>query len=236
MAGDGLSTPAAVVASTEGIVPEVGVATGPSLAPVAVSEALEPTIYELAVKHAFPKNLVDSLLEALGADADTSLEDILGVPDVTIQESIRAMKREPHGDVQIAPIAQGKVRNFLSKIRGPPPAPPAAAPLIVHVPVPSSTPSATKRKLSDVLDQVDSETTYELLDPAALSGLRAAYEKVCGGPPPDSSMPSSAQISALKTRLSLGTAPYVDFAVFGDLKRLLGSSWKAKSYPQSNST
>ena len=214
MAGDGSTAPTPAVVNPEGSAPE-----GPSGTASSGPSPSGPilTIFDLAEKHKFPKALVDSLLDALEADADTTVEDILGVPDSTMQEVIRAMKKEPDEVQLISPIAQGKVRVFLAKCRGPPKsdAAPSLAPVMVTVPAAVAPPPSTKRKMSDVLDQVDSETTYELLDPATLGALRTSYIDSCGGPPPESAQPTSEQMSALKTRLSMGTAPYVDFAVFG---------------------
>jgi hypothetical protein len=222
MAGDGSLAASPAVAKPEGSVPEgpTGAASSDTAtAPAELSAAAAPvlTIFELAEKHKFPKILVESLLASLEADADTTVEDILSVPESTLQEVIRAMKKEPDEVQLVSPIAQGKVNVFLTKCRGPPKSVPAPsqAPVVTHAPVAVAPPPSMKRKMSDVLDQVDSETTYELLDPTSLGALRLAYIDVCGGPPPDSSLPSSEQMSALKTRLSSGTAPYVDFAVFG---------------------
>ena len=100
MAGDG-STPAApTVVNPEGSVPEGPTGAASSGTAVAIAGAVAastpaPTIFELAVKHNLPKALVDSLLVALEADADTSLEDILGVLEATMQEVIRPMKKGP---------------------------------------------------------------------------------------------------------------------------------------------
>ena len=117
-----------------------------------------------------------SLLNALEADETTPLEEILSVPDDTLQEVIRTMKKEPDEVALISPIAQGKVRLFLQKCRGPIKieAAPVAPPPVVSLPAPVAAPPTTKRNMSDVLDQVDSETTYELLDPATLGALRAS--------------------------------------------------------------
>ena len=87
MAGDGSPAPTPAVVNPEGSAPE-GPSGTASSGPSAAGPSL--TIFDLAEKHKFPKALVDSLLAALEADADTTLDDVLGVPESTMQEVMKS--------------------------------------------------------------------------------------------------------------------------------------------------
>ena len=75
-----------------------------------------------------------------------------------------------------------------------------------------------KRKISEVLDQID-DTAYVPLAPAVVAQMREFHRAVTGGDPPEHERPSAEQLSALAHRINSGKAPYVDFAVFGPYGR-----------------
>ena len=74
--------------------------------------------------------------------------------------------------------------------------------------------SGFTKRMSEVLLQGD-DSHFPLLPPDELARLRANFAAITGDNPLPQVRPSADQLSALKHRLSLGYAPYVDFAIFG---------------------
>ena len=170
-----------------------------------------------------PEPVIKALYAALGADAETTLEDIFETPKESVSEGVEKYKKSvADGAVdgsELTPIQVGKIHSTVKKIRAlfelpadpllPPTAvePPALQPIVI------SAPENNKRKMSQVLDQQD-ESTYEKLTPMERAQMRDVHRKVTGDAPPEAERPSSDQLASLKAKLATGEAPYTDFAIW----------------------
>jgi len=161
--------------------------------------------------------LVMNVLATLKADVSTPPEHVAYIRDEDFKEAVDTTK--PEGQ-PLSPLQKGQMAYFMKVLRehvssspvagasgGQPVPPSSAAPAVVE-----------KRKISEVLDQID-DTSYIPLEPAAVAKMRDFHRAVTGGDPPDHERPSAEQLSALAHRLKSGKAPYVDFAVFGPYGR-----------------
>jgi len=170
-----------------------------------------------------PDAVVNALYAALGADAETTLEDVFEIPKESVSEGVEKYKAAvadgKTDGTELTPLQVGKVYSTIKKIKAlfeptapallPAPASDAAPPNIQLAPVPE----ASKRKLSQVLDQTD-ESTFEKLSSSERAEMRDIHRKVTGDAPPEPERPSSDQLAALKAKLATGEAPYVDFAIW----------------------
>ena len=75
-------------------------------------------------------------------------------------------------------------------------------------------PPAARQRVSDVLDQADNGT-FAPLSRAELKRARDNHARLTGVEPKQDEEPSAVQLAALRTRLTAGLAPHVDFAVLG---------------------
>ena len=186
--------------------------------PPAVSEVGEdwndprPTIESCRLAARVSTALVEAFMMHLGADPDVDLEQLAHVPEATVTELIPRVQVEGQ---PVSPLQQGQLAFFWKTLKKAvlPESPPASAGPAVWAPPPPE-PETQKRKIAEVLDQVD-DTQFPVLSLAKITELRIVYRMVTGGDPPDHARPTAEHLSALAHRLSTGAAPYVDFAVFG---------------------
>ena len=75
-------------------------------------------------------------------------------------------------------------------------------------------PPAKKVKLSNLVD-VTAEAEVDLLDPSRLRAMFEDYEKDRGDDPHKDIEPTAEQLSAVHQLIQSGSAPYVDFSIFG---------------------
>ena len=172
------------------------------------------SLRDLAANTKVPFNLVELLLESLGATVDTLLEHLAFIPSEDIQTGLDKAKLD---DNPLTGLQRGQLLYFWKAVvkagsDEPPPPTSGAAPRAM------STDEGTKRKIADVLDQVD-DSAYPLLPPETVAQMRQSHRLVTGGDPPDSERPSADHLSALQHRISSGSAPFADFAVFGPYGR-----------------
>ena len=153
-------------------------------------------------------------LEALGADGDADPESIAEIPDEVVDPLILSLERSVEGDTKqkIKPIEIGQLRVFMKKLRGSvagdaPPTKEAPSEQTKDVDIKG------KKRMAEVLDQMD-DGHYEPLTESERMQYNQNYVDVTGGEPSLETKASTDQIAALKSRLTSGRAPYVDFAVF----------------------
>ena len=161
--------------------------------------------------------LIKEVLKYLKADEDTPLEHLAFVRDDDFMEAIEATKVQ---EQPLSPLQKGQVLYFVKVLRqtvdkGYVQAV-AASPAVQGTVTPN--PGGEKRKVSEVLDQID-DSSYEPLPPAAIAQMRGFHRAVTGGDPPDHERPTADQLAALAHRMKMGKAPYADFAVFGPYGR-----------------
>ena len=174
----------------------------------------KPSLRDLASVAKVPFALVEALLNTFGAGTDTLLEHLACIPTEDVQNGLDKAKLD--GD-QLTGLQRGQLLYFWKAVvkagTADPSPTPAAAPT-----APPAIEEGTKRKISDVLDQVD-DSAYPMLPPETVAQMRASYRLVTGGDPPDEERPTAEHLSALQHRIGSGTAPFADFAVFGPYGR-----------------
>ena len=194
---------------------------GPTAAPGDVPAPKTPPPFSLdsVVKEALvDAALIKEVMAYLKADESTPLEHLAYVRDVDFNEAVESVKLQ---DQPLSSLQKGQVVYFVKVLRqtvdkGFVPALaalPASQPSVVPLPT-----DGEKRKMSEVLDQID-DSTYSPLAPALVAQMREFHRSVTGGDPPDHERPSSEQLAALSHRMNAGKAPYADFAVFGPYGR-----------------
>ena len=169
----------------------------------------------LADEFKVKRELVTLLLEALGADTTSDVEDVLAIPASMVSDSIANLKKKVD-DVETAltPLEAGSVVKYMTRLRSrftvAAPTQPATS-----IPPPATGPpeTGTKRKICEVLDQLD-DRPFEVPDADACRTLRENYKKVCGGKPSESEAPTAEQLGALQAKMDRRSAPYCDFAIF----------------------
>ena len=75
-------------------------------------------------------------------------------------------------------------------------------------------PTRKKRKFEEVLEQGE-EGTFEVMSHAEARGVRKNYKTVMGRKPPVNCKATTDQLSALRSRMADGRAPFADFGIFG---------------------
>ena len=188
--------------------------TGPNPLAGLAAEA-KPSLQSLAAHAKIPFALVEALLSTLGANADTLLEHLACIPVEDVQNGLDKAKLD--GD-PLTGLQRGQLLYFwkaLVKAGTAEESPPSAS---VAPNASPATDEGVKRKIADVLDQVD-DSAYPMLPPDTVAQMRASYRLVTGGDPPDEERPTAEHLSALQHRISSGTAPFADFAIFGPYGR-----------------
>ena len=153
-------------------------------------------------------------LEALGATTDSDPEAVGEIPDDVIGPIIAKLTRKTaDGEtVEIRPLDMGKLRLFIKKVRGGEPKAQEVAVTVTKKEA-DKTDDRPKKRLSDVLDQMD-DTPFEPLTESERLMYHKNYVDITGGEPGLECKASSDQIAALKAKMDAGNAPYADFAVF----------------------
>ena len=175
-----------------------------------------PVTIESIMKEArVPEDLIKEVLTHLNADGNTLPDHLACVSDEDFKEAAGAVKLH---DQPLSGIQKGQVMFFVKLLRQA-----VDRSLAVAVPTPvalvaPSPPEGEKRKISEVLDQID-EASFSPLPPEKVAQMREFHRSVTGGDPPDHERPSAEQLGALSHRLGAGKAPFADFAVFGPYGR-----------------
>ena len=173
------------------------------------------SLRDLAATTKVPFSLVEVLLDSVGAGTDAIIEHLAFVPMDDVQNGLEKAKLDGN---PLTGLQRGQLLYFWKAVvkagsGEPAPTTSGAAP-----PAAPTADEGTKRKVADVLDQVD-DSVYPLLPPETVAQMRQAYRLVTGGDPPDSERPTAEHLSALQHRIGGGTAPFADFAVFGPYGR-----------------
>ena len=198
--------------------PAAPVAAGaPPKAMETVSDS-SPDYLALAREFKVKEDLVKILFEALGAELDVDIEDLLAIPQALVDNTLTNLKKTVDGTpTALSPLESGSVAKYMTKLRtrfapstGVPSAPSLAPP--ASAPAPPET--GTKRKISEVVDQMD-DRPFDVPDADECRRLRENFKKVCGGKPSEQETPTAEQMGALKAKMDKRSAPYCDFAIFG---------------------
>ena len=167
-----------------------------------------------------PKDWTDAFFTALGTTKDGDAEVFAEIPADIVDEVIKnlSMKNADGVDVKITPVAMGGLRLFTRKVRTAmlEKANPGGAKTGPTTEDPEATKAAEtrpKRKIADVLDQMDDGHFEPLTDTERLEYF-TNYRMVTGGVPADNAEASPDQVAAMKVKIESGAAPYADFAVF----------------------
>jgi hypothetical protein len=187
--------------AVEGSVPETGL-----------------TLTNFASRFKTPVHLVAALMEALGGDINDDPEVVLAVPASVMLASL--VELTVNGEA-VLPIQQGKLSLFLKNLAKAfepevAPSPTAVVPAL-PLPAPPSDALQAKRKLSEVLDEID-DTLVSPLTTDERQACRLHHRAVTGGNPPEHATPTADQLAGLKTKLSFGS-PFVSFSLFGPFGR-----------------
>ena len=186
-----------------------GTAGGPTPAPPPVS------IEAVRAAAKVPDILLQAVLAHPKADPTTLPEHLACVSDEDFAEA--ADKVQVNGE-PLSGIQKGQVVYFVKMLRqavDQPVTAPVPTPAVVVAP---PFPEGEKRKISEVLDQVD-DGPYLQLAPEKVAQMRQFHRDVTGGDPPDHERPTAEQLSALAHRIDSGKVPFADFAVFGPYGR-----------------
>ena len=176
------------------------------------------TIESIRLEAKIPEDLTQALLGHLKADLTTLPEHLSCIPDEDFGEAAEKMKL---GEEQLSGLQKGQVLYFVKVLRQSvdrAAEKPVQAPTFMAAHPPPDLLSGDKRKISEVLDQID-EGPYPQLAPEKVAQMRQFHRDVTGGDPPDHERPTAEQLSALSHRLNSGKAPFADFAVFGPYGR-----------------
>ena len=208
-----------------GVVPISGESDPTSTATGAAGGSMTPqptagqpkTIEDIRVLTKVPATVVQSLLVYLKAEDTTEPAHLAFIPDSDLDAAVLNAKIEGES---LSALQKGQMNYFIKFLRevmnhagAPPPGAAASGTSLAAPP-----PEAEKRKISDVLDQVD-DGPYQPLPAEKVAALRQFHRDVTGGDPPDNERPTAEQLSALVHRIGSGKAPYADFAVFGPYGR-----------------
>ena len=179
-----------------------------------------------------PQDVLESFLASLGADTDTSVDDISFIPAEDVETAVSAFTVQ--GELA-SPLHRGQAKRFMNSIykvcgftAGPAAAGAAGAPggggggggggdgsEVGESSVPQ--PASRKRKFSEVIDQAD-DRHFDELPASKITKLREEHVRITGGPPAFTARPSADQLSALVARL-LSSPPFADFAIWGPFGR-----------------
>ena len=175
------------------------VAKSPGLAPAPAQQAQpsaerspsERTVCEIFTSWVVDSELVTGLLEAIGGDEGTLVDDFVAIPDTDLQIALGNLNV---GGEAASALQKGKVVRVITRLldfTGMPPiglgsqmpaVPGTAAPGCGAGDKPASA-GGEKRPLQDVLDQGE-QVAFDLLSTDELGESRARYARVTGGPPP----------------------------------------------------
>ena len=190
-----------------------GMSSSPKFAPAAAAAVLV-TVGEYAKTLNFNEALLTKVMSDLGGNLDTPADIVMAIPAATLEAQLPRIK-QPDGDDPLTPIQQGMVAHFLGQIKkkidednGPP-----KDAMLDQNAGKTLIDSGVKIKISDVVDQMDENTFMEPTDTERAT-YRANYKTVTGGTPPLKHTPTGAQLGALLHKLTRGSSPYVDFAIF----------------------
>ena len=209
MSGSGSVSPgdAAAVAPT---------AAAPGKAPIQ-TDSVTPFLLKMADTFSVKRELLNLFLEALGADQDSDVEDLLSIPSDMIESTVKDLKKTIDGEQKaLSPLETGNLLKYMSKLRAHVAPPEKAAPSGQTPVVDTTAPheQGVKRKVAEVLDQLD-DHAFAIPDADECRTLRGNYKQVCGGKAPEQEAPTADQLGALKSKMDRRLAPYCDFAVFG---------------------
>jgi len=199
-----------------GTIPTVVAVAGGTMTPQPMT-GQPKSVEEVRVLAKVPAPVVESLLNYLKAEDTTEPAHLAFIPDADFDAAVENAKIE--GEALTA-LQKGQMLYFIKVLRdamnptGASPSSAAAAVSTIAVPPPE----VEKRKISDVLDQVD-DGPYQPLPAERVAAMRQFHRDVTGGDPPDNERPTAEQLSALAHRIGAGKAPFADFAVFGPYGR-----------------
>ena len=187
------------------------------MATAAVSPAatlgLSSPVGDFAQKFPINVALLTKVMQDLGGDLTTPAAVVLAIPQATFDSFLPKLKK-PDVDELLSPIEQGIVVHFFNQVKDE-----------VKVKEVDKTEQdsgknalashdcTVKVKISEVVDQMDENVFVEPSD-GERATYRNNYRTVTGGTPPLKHTPTGAQLGALLHKISRGSAPYVDFAIF----------------------
>ena len=180
----------------------------------AAAAAVPVTVGEYAKLFNFNEALITKVMSDLGGTLDTPAAVVLAIPVATLDAQLPKVK-QPDNDEPLTPIQQGMIVHFISQIKKKV-AEDDSQTRAVSKPgeaVQSMTDVGVKLKISDVVDQMDENVFIEPTD-TERAAYRNNYKTVTGGTPPLKHTPTGAQLGALLHKLTRGSPPYVDFAIF----------------------
>ena len=165
-------------------------------------------LLDFATDFKIPTELVKSSFGPFGMDEETPLEMVAYIPTDTITKTIAKIKTED-GTSEINPLQQGMLIMYFTKLKEAM----ATEKVAPKEPTKADTPTkenlteaAGKRKISEVLDQMD-DGAFEQLTPKERQQYRLNHIEKTGGRPPASYRPSAEQLGALKAKMDSGRPP-----------------------------
>ena len=194
---------------------------------MAVVEAVPKVVVEHVALDSFiddraPSDWMEAFFMALGTTKDGDAEIFAEIPEDVVEDVVKTLTKKDNEDnvVKATPVVMGALKLFSRKVRtamrqhtAPDQGAEQSAPVSATGAATAHTESRPKRRIADVLDQMDDGQFDPLTDQERIE-YHMNYKMVTGGVPADNAEASPDQIAALKTKVDTGAAPYADFAVF----------------------